>query len=314
MDANTKKHCWSLLKNELPKENTKIFAIKAGEKNKNLNTVEKILGWLLKNNAEKNDILLNLGGGVVSDIGAFAASIFKRGINYANIPTSLLAMVDAAIGGKNGVDLNYAKNAVGTFSNPEFVFICPLFLNTLNKRNFNNGLAEILKHKILEGKSSEFSVKKLSNFNLLYSEIKNSAHFKSSIVFRDKEDKGIRNILNFGHTIGHALESFLLQQNKNILHGEAISAGIICELYISTILCNYPKNELKKIEKTIFSIFKKIDLPKYGSLKKYLLNDKKNKAGKIKFSLMKSLNEPVFDVPVKEELIKESIAYYQRLN
>jgi 3-dehydroquinate synthase len=313
-DVNTKKLCWNLIKNEFKKENTFTLTIKAGEKNKNIQTLEQLLSWLLKNNAEKNDILINLGGGVVSDIGAFAASIFKRGIKYANIPTSLLAMVDASIGGKNGIDFNHAKNVVGTFSKPEFIFICPLFLNSLNNRNFNNGLAEMLKHKILDGKVSDFSIKSLSSKNTLFAEIKSAVHFKSATVNKDFEDKGIRNILNFGHTIGHAIESYMLQKNKNILHGEAIAAGMICELYISTFLFNYPQIELAKTEKIIFSIFHKINLPGYSSLKKYLLNDKKKKDGKIKFSLLKSINEPVFDVLVDEELIKKSIAYYQRLN
>ena len=314
MDTHTKKHCWPLIEKYFPKEYTLTNTIKAGEKHKNLQSVNGILSWLLKNNAEKNHLLLNLGGGVVSDIGAFAASIFKRGIKYANIPTSLLAMVDASIGGKNGIDFNHAKNIVGTFSTPEFIFICPLFLNSLNNRNFNNGLAEMLKHKILNGKVSDFSAKKLSSKNALFAEIKSAVHFKSATVNKDFEDKGIRNILNFGHTIGHAIESCILQKNKNILHGEAIAAGMICELYISTIIFNYPQIELAKTEKIIFSIFHKINLPHYSSLKKYLLNDKKNKDGKIKFSLLKSINEPVFDVLVDEKLIKKSIAYYQRLN
>ncbi|MEI6522585.1 MAG: 3-dehydroquinate synthase family protein [Bacteroidota bacterium] len=314
MDTHTKKHCWHLLENYFPKEYTLTYTIKAGEKHKNLQSVNGILSWLLKNNAEKKHLLLNLGGGVVSDIGAFAASIFKRGIKYANIPTSLLAMVDASIGGKNGIDFNHAKNVVGTFSKPEFIFICPLFLNSLNKRNFNNGLAEMLKHKILDGKASDFSIKKLSNKNTLFAEIKSAVHFKSATVNKDFEDKGIRNILNFGHTIGHAIESYMLQKNKNILHGEAIAAGMICELYISSILFNYPQIELAKTEKIIFSIFHKINLPGYSSLKKFLLNDKKKKDGKIKFSLLKSINEPVFDVLVDEKLINKSIAYYQRLN
>jgi 3-dehydroquinate synthase len=314
MDTHTKKHCWPLIEKYFPKEYTLTYTIKAGEKHKNLQSVNGILSWLLKNNAEKNHLLLNLGGGVVSDIGAFATSIFKRGIKYANIPTSLLAMVDASIGGKNGIDFNHAKNVVGTFSKPEFIFICPLFLNSLNKRNFNNGLAEMLKHKILDGKASDFSIKNLSNKNALFAEIKSAVHFKSATVNKDFEDKGIRNILNFGHTIGHAIESYMLQKNKNILHGEAIAAGMICELYISTILFNYPQIELAKTEKIIFSIFHKINLPGYSSLKKYLLNDKKKKDGKIKFSLLKSINEPVFDVLVDEKLINKSIAYYQRLN
>jgi 3-dehydroquinate synthase len=314
MDTHTKKHCWPLIEKYFPKEYTLTYTIKAGEKHKNLQSVNGILSWLLKNNAEKNHLLLNLGGGVVSDIGAFAASIFKRGIKYANIPTSLLAMVDASIGGKNGIDFNHAKNVVGTFSKPEFIFICPLFLNSLNNRNFNNGLAEMLKHKILDGKVSDFSIKSLSNKNTLFAEIKSAVHFKSATVNKDFEDKGIRNILNFGHTIGHAIESYMLQKNKNILHGEAIAAGMICELYISTILFNYPQIELAKTEKIIFSIFHKINLPGYSSLKKYLLNDKKKKDGKIKFSLLKSINEPVFDVLVDEKLINKSIAYYQRLN
>jgi 3-dehydroquinate synthase len=313
MDTHTKKHCWHLIEKYFPKEQTLTYTIKAGEKYKNIQSLNGILSWLLKNNAEKNHLLLNLGGGVVSDIGAFAASIFKRGIKYANIPTSLLAMVDASIGGKNGIDFN-AKNAVGTFSKPEFIFICPLFLNSLNKRNLNNGLAEMLKHKILNGKVSDFSTKKLSSKNALFAEIKSAVHFKSATVNKDFEDKGIRKILNFGHTIGHAIESCILQKNKNILHGEAIAAGMICEMYISTIVFNYPQIELAKTEKIILSIFNKIKLPHYSSLKKYLLNDKKNKDGKIKFSLLKSINEPVFDVLVDEKLIKKSIAYYQRLN
>jgi 3-dehydroquinate synthase len=313
-DVNTKKHCWNLIKNEFKKENTFTLTIKAGEKNKNIQTLEQILSWLLKNNAEKNDLLINLGGGVVSDIGAFAASVFKRGMRYANVPTSLMAMVDAAIGGKNGIDLNYAKNAVGTFSNPEFVFVCPLFLKSLNKRNFNNGLAELIKHKVLDGKLSEFSTKKLSNLKSLSTEISVAAYFKNSIVVKDKEDKGLRKILNLGHTIGHAIESYLLQKNKDVLHGEAISAGLICELYLSTIIYNYPKSELEKVEKIVLSIFKKINWPNYNSLKKYLVNDKKNKSGEINFSLMKSINEPIYDIPVDKELIKKSIAYYHHLN
>jgi 3-dehydroquinate synthase len=314
MDTNTKKNCWHLIEKEFSAESVYTFTLRAGEKYKNLQTLEEIIAWLLKNDAEKNNLLINLGGGVVSDIGAFASSIYKRGIKYANIPTSLMAMVDAAIGGKNGVDFNHIKNAVGTFSHPEFIFICHVFLETPDKRNFNNGLAEVFKHKILQGKCSEFLEVNLSRKHFIFEEIKNSVNFKSEVVNKDRRDKGIRNILNLGHTLGHALESYLLKKDKNILHGEAISAGIICELYVSTVLYNYPKSELKNVEHLFFSYFKKIEIPKYQSLKKYLLNDKKNKNGKIKLSLMKSIDEAVYDVEVDEEIIKKSLAYYKSLN
>lgn len=288
----------------------------AGEKNKNLRTVSRVITQLLEAHADRQSLLLCLGGGVVCDLGGFVAATYKRGIPFWHIPTTLLAMVDAGIGGKQGIDFESHKNVIGVFCPPQKIFIYPKFLQTLPPREIRNGKAEILKHALLQGPSifkqalkSTFGTQTIPE-KLLH----DSARFKLQVVNKDPFESGYRKVLNFGHTIGHAVESWSLQQpGKSILHGEAVAIGIIAALYLSKKLKQFPEKEFELAIAGIRKIFpfRKLDVePK--SLLAWMRNDKKNNKGNIQFILFEKIGKPVFDIPVSDALILEAIEFYQQ--
>jgi 3-dehydroquinate synthase len=287
VDENTKKDCLPILiENNISLKNALVIAIPSGEKNKNIIQCQLIWEELSKANFDRNSLLINLGGGLVGDIGGFAASCYKRGIQFIQIPTSLLAMVDASIGGKLGFDFNNLKNQIGLFNNPATVLIYPEFLKTLDQRQIKSGYAEVLKHALIADKNYWDKLLKISIVDTDWEDIiLRSIEIKKKIVEEDPEENNIRKILNFGHTIGHAIESYYLEEGQDILHGEAIALGMILESKMSEI----SESEKQLIENYIT---KNLNIPKTPSLtvlEKWIIQDKKNNDGKIQFSLLENL-------------------------
>jgi 3-dehydroquinate synthase len=315
VDENTHKHCYPLVKSFLPPHH--IIEITSGEENKTLAACETIWKKLTDENADRKTLLINLGGGVIGDIGGFAAGCYKRGIKFINVPTTLLAMVDASVGGKTGIDFLHYKNQIGLFNDPEAIFIHTGFLKTLPERELRAGLAEVIKHyAIADAEALE------TLFNLLLADgrkefdlrqtdwnelVQKNIDIKSSIVARDKYEAGDRKALNFGHTIGHALETYWLNKGKNVLHGEAVAAGMLCEWRLSenagtilfqTILLLSPGNlhELRKEE-----------IPEVMRLIK---QDKKNSLGQNQFTLLEGIGNFSVNNIVEESKIKKALEYY----
>src|SRR5699024_190826 len=244
-DENTKRDCLPIFHLKLSEKiEYKHICIPAGEEYKNLSTCNKIWQALSEAGADRESLLINLGGGVICDLGGFVAATYMRGIRWINIPTTLLSMVDASVGGKTGVDFNGLKNLIGIVRNPDIVGVDSTFLKTLSLRELRSGLAEMLKHALLTDLKYWNELKQIDfkTFTSITSYIYQSITIKKSIVSQDRYESGIRKQLNFGHTVGHAIETFFLHKNTPILHGEAVAAGIIIELYISMILIDFPKD------------------------------------------------------------------------
>lgn len=285
VDENTKEYCLPLLTEIEP---TVIIEIKSGEENKNINTCEYIWKKLTYYKFDRDSLLINLGGGVIGDMGGFAASTYKRGISFIHIPTTLLAMTDASIGGKLGVNFNYLKNQIGLFNNPSSIFINPKFLETLNENELKSGFSEIVKHALIADKDLWSQIQGTPFNKLDLSEIiKISIKIKNDIVLEDSKEEGKRKILNFGHTFGHAIESYYLKKGTSILHGEAIFMGIILETNLSKL------SEFDKlnIQSYILNNFKLPYTPPKKELINFLLNDKKNSNRRINFSLLDGIGK-----------------------
>ena len=285
VDENTKEFCLPLL-SKIKK--SVIIEIKSGEENKNIDTCNLIWNKLTKNSFDRDSLLINLGGGVIGDMGGFCASTYKRGIDFIHIPTSLLAMVDASVGGKLGVDFNGLKNQVGLFSNPKTVIINPKFLETLPEDELRSGFAEVVKHALITDNNLWNHLKNNPFQELDWEEIiETSVQIKNKIVISDPKEKGERKKLNFGHTFGHAIESYYLQKGTPILHGEAIFMGIILESELSSLSVS-EKNDIKNY---ILSNFSLPYTPSKSNLLNFLRNDKKNFEEKINFSLLNTIGD-----------------------
>jgi 3-dehydroquinate synthase len=319
-DQNTEKHCLPILLHFIPElYDAEIFTLKTGESSKNISTLGELWNWLIERNARRGSLVINLGGGVVSDIGGFAAATIKRGIPYINIPTTLIGQADAAIGGKTGINMAGAKNQAGVFHNPEAVFIIPDFLLTLPDRHFKSGFAEIIKCAALSGKSSWTKLHNMSGYSVecLTPLIYDAVRYKSSIVKKDPFDRAERKALNFGHTAGHAIESLFNQHGMTgMLHGEAVASGMIIETFLSGIISGLNEHERDDL---ISVICKHFDLPvvldKYHEVLMNLMNlDKKNDADSINFTLLESIGKPVINCKVSANDIMLSFGKLNRLS
>jgi 3-dehydroquinate synthase len=318
VDENTMDQCLPVFEQEVERvRKAEIIEIPAGEENKDIEICKGIWLSLAELGADRNSVLINLGGGMLTDIGGFAASTYMRGIRYFNVPTTLMGMADAGIGGKSGIDLDGLKNMVGVFGKPEGVYIYPPFLATLPVKELRSGYAEILKHALIADEDMWESLKskpfkKITNWQTFISK---SADIKMSLVVADPYEKDLRKVLNFGHTIGHALESAsLLHPKKNLLHGEAIAIGIICESYLSHKLLGLSELLLDEISAFILSVFPWKPIP--GS-KENLLNlmksDKKNVGGHMRFTLLADIGQVMINQKCPDDWIEESIKYYETL-
>lgn len=282
--------------------------IKAGEQHKNLQTVQRIWKTLMKHQADRNALLVNLGGGVISDLGGFAASTYKRGIKFINVPTTLLAMVDAAIGGKTAIDFGGVKNQIGTFAEAEEVLVDPVFLTTLFRRDILSGLAEMLKYGfIADTKLLEINLENYQEYILCAGEI------KREIVAKDPYESGLRKILNFGHTIGHAIESHSLTTDCPLLHGEAVALGMAAAMWLSVKQCGLDEKVLKDYEKRLPMLLSEAELnlteDDIEPIMAYLVHDKKNKGDQPQFVLLEAIGRPVWDVEVPSGQVREALEY-----
>ena len=282
--------------------------IKAGEAHKNLQTVQRIWKALMKHHADRNALLVNLGGGVITDLGGFAASTYKRGIKFINVPTTLLAMVDAAIGGKTGIDFGGAKNQIGTFAEAEEVLINPDFLITLPTRELLSGFSEMLKYGfIADAKLLQADLENYEQYIVRAGEI------KREIVAQDPQEAGLRKVLNFGHTLGHAIESHSLTTDYPLLHGESVALGMCAALWLSMKQLGLDAKVLQSYEKQLPMLLSEAEIAlseaNEESILSYLVYDKKNKGEKPQFVLLKAIGEPVWDVEVEPSLVREAMDY-----
>ncbi|WP_430400761.1 3-dehydroquinate synthase [Flavobacterium sp.] len=318
VDENTSNQCLPHFLANLSTEITiEIIELEAGELHKNIETCLGIWNSLTELEGDRKSILINLGGGVITDIGGFAACTFKRGIDFINVPTTLLAMVDASIGGKNGVDLGNLKNQIGIIREPKAVLVDPHFLTTLSSREMRSGLAEMLKHGLIFDKEYWNKFKNLTNLNTddLNELIYKSIQIKNTIVSQDLTENGIRKSLNFGHTLGHAIESYFLEnENKeSLLHGEAIAIGMILESYISKEKNLISESEYLEIKELINSLYEKIefnnsDIQKIIDL---LIFDKKNEFGTIQFALLEGIGKIKINQTSDNDIIIKSFKDYK---
>lgn len=315
-DTNVAEH-WLLTVKRSLKQKTSEIIIKPGEREKNIGTVKKIWEKMLEFDLDRKSLLINLGGGVVCDMGGFAASTFMRGIEFLNIPTTLLAQVDASVGGKTGIDFEEIKNAIGVFKNPTAVIIDVATLKTLPKRELIAAFAEIIKHGVISGKQyfdlvtmkkpEEFSQKELVKI------IEQSIKIKLNIVQKDpKETTGLRKVLNFGHTIGHAVESLSWKTDKPLLHGEAVAVGMVAESKLASSNRRGCMAEL--IKKALINAGLPVNIKNIKSedIIKIILSDKKNTNGIINWSLPKAIGEVIINVKMKKDLIIRAINYIQK--
>ncbi|MDD3876026.1 MAG: 3-dehydroquinate synthase [Bacteroidales bacterium] len=316
VDENTKKYCLPLFENHLRHfKNCIILEIESGEGNKNLTNCCKIWDGLHHNNADRKSILMNLGGGVVCDMGAFAASTFKRGLRYINVPTSLLSMADASIGGKTGFNMHGLKNQIGLFSNPELVFIYKSFLKTLPDTEMKSGYAEMLKHALLD---SNAHWKKIisTHKNNLGELIFDTLAFKLSIVESDPLEKCERKSLNLGHTIGHAIEMLgEKMNNQNLKHGEAVAVGLICAIGLSESIEGFSldkRNEIVSFIKNHFTFFP-VKKEYYEEVFELMCHDKKNSSNKIKMVLLSSIGHVKIDCEVSKSDVFKALDFYNTL-
>ena len=316
VDENTEKFCLELfIKKSGIKSFNKII-ISSGEENKNIDTCISIWGQLNSFKADRKSLLINLGGGVLTDIGGFAASTYLRGIEFINIPTTLLGMVDAAHGGKTGIDFKQLKNQIGVFNEPLEVLLDDEYLKTLSKEEFINGYAEVVKHSLLTDKPDLTfnSLIKLDLFKDSDYIINSYSSVKNEIVESDKYESSIRKILNLGHTIGHAVESYSYISDKvvDLKHGQAIVIGIITELYISYKKFNFPLKDLINVKEHLKNYFSLIQLEEDDIMNIYdlMVYDKKNEGSKINFVLLKEIGKPVIDQIANKDLFIESFRFY----
>lgn len=313
VDKNTQKHCLPLIDSYLPNNYLKIL-IKAGEEEKNLKTAEFIWEKLTKAQFDRHGLVINLGGGVIGDMGGFCASTYKRGIDFIQIPTTLLAQVDASVGGKLGIDFHGFKNHIGVFTLPKFVLIDTLFLNTLPISEKRSGFAEIIKHCLIQDKTTWNEIKQKDWEELNFQElVEKSVAIKEKVVEEDPREKGLRKILNFGHTLGHAVETHFLSKGKNrLLHGEAIAIGMICESFLALKKGLISEDQLEEIQSYIFVCFGKVKIKKedYKQIIQLTKQDKKNIGKSVRFSLISGIGNCYYDIEISDKEMKEALEFY----
>ena len=316
-DETTHRLCYPVVKDFPFLKNAKIITIPAGDTNKGLESVAHVWEELQKGGATRHSLMINLGGGMVTDLGGFAASCFKRGINFINIPTTLLSMVDASVGGKTGVNFGGLKNEIGVFNDSKYVILSTLFLHTLDDENIRSGYAEMLKHGLI---SNDKMWAELVNFDLANPDMQqlsrmlaDSVAVKERIVEEDPHEHGIRKALNVGHTAGHALESWAMRHDCPSLHGYAVAWGMIVELYLSTTKVGFPKDKMRQTVRFIREYYGPLGITcdDYPELLELMTHDKKNTAGIINFTLLKNIGGILINQTANEEEIKEALDFFR---
>lgn len=313
VDENTDSDCYPLVKAFLPTH--VIINVKSGEGQKNIDTCVRIWQSMTKHALDRHSCLMILGGGVLGDMGGFCAATYKRGIDFILVPTTLLAQVDASIGGKLGIDFEHFKNHIGVFQQPALTLLYDGFLTTLPEAELRSGFAEIIKHTLISDAEvwKEIESKDLKDqpFKML---IRHSVEFKARITTEDPKEKGLRKILNAGHTIGHALESFRLAQGKGILHGEAIAVGLIAEGYIAEKLGMISAKDFASITRFILKVYGKVDIANddLSAIAHLTLQDKKNKNNNIMCVLLDGIGKAKWDCAISLERVTEALSFYQK--
>jgi 3-dehydroquinate synthase len=313
VDTNTEINCLKLFQNQFF-ETIYPIVVPAGEIHKNIETCQHIWREMFAANADRKALLVCLGGGVIGDMGGFCASTFKRGIDFVQMPTTLLSMVDSSVGGKLGIDFYNVKNSIGVFANPKNVFINTQFLKTLSLREIRSGFAEVVKHALIQDKKQWIALLKIQDLSRVDWEkyLIASLKIKQKIVKKDPFEQGIRKALNFGHTIGHAIESAALDTDKPMTHGEAIAIGMICEACLSHILRGLPEADLVAIKSFFSKHYEKYNIEQFDF--QYLISlmrqDKKNEGGEINFSLLPTIGDVAVNCTATPQYIEESLKYY----
>lgn len=316
-DETTQQLCWPKIKNFKALKNSTPIIIKATDTHKNLDTLSQVWQALSNGGATRHSLMINLGGGMVTDLGGFAASTFKRGIDFINIPTTLLAMVDASVGGKTGINFGGLKNEIGVFSDSRFVIINTQFLDTLDHDNICSGYAEMLKHGLI---SDERTWAELVTFDLdtpdlsqLQRMVAESIKVKERIVETDPHEHGIRKALNLGHTMGHAFESFAMRRGTPILHGYAVAYGLISELYMSARKTAFPTDRMHQTVRFIRENYGTLNITcdDYPTLIELMHHDKKNTSGIINFTLLGNVGDIRINQTANEEEIKEALDFFR---
>ena len=316
VDETTNKLCWSLVKDYLCLKDAQTIIIGATDRRKNLDTLVHVWESLQQRKATRHSLLINLGGGMVTDLGGFAASTYKRGINFINIPTTLLAMVDASVGGKTGINFGGLKNEIGVFNDAEFVLLDTNWLRTLDEENIRSGYAEMLKHGLI---ADETMWAELINFNLAQPNLRQlafmldkSVRIKERIVAEDPLEKGIRKALNLGHTFGHAFESWAMKRQP-VLHGYAVAFGLIAELYLATTRTDFPTERMRQTVNFIRAYYGSIPITcnDYPELIELMHHDKKNRGNEINVTLLGGIGDIRIDQTITEEDIKEALDFFR---
>lgn len=303
VDESTRKHCWPQLEAAISEANPQVICIPDGEQHKNIETCVQIWEEMRQLKADRKTLLLNLGGGVVGDIGGFCAATFKRGMAFAQMPTTLLAQVDASVGGKLGIDFQGIKNGIGVFRDPEAVFIAPFFLKSLPEAELRSGYAEMLKHGLIADRGYWEKLREGWDTIDWTEAIERSVEIKAQIVAQDPEEQGIRKALNFGHSIGHAIESLSWDSDKPLMHGEAVAWGMLVEAFLSKLLKGLSEKSFQEIARHIRYLYGSWSQPAIDkeAFLALLQQDKKNEWGQLRFSLLPEIGSVEADIAVEPE-------------
>lgn len=316
-DKNTQRLCWPVISHFDCLKGAGHIIIKAGDENKNLQSLTHVWNELQQQGATRHSLLISLGGGMVTDLGGFAASTFKRGLHLINIPTTLLAMVDASVGGKTGINFGGLKNELGVFRNATAVILDTRFLKTLDTQNFLSGYAEMLKHGLLSDSQTLADLLTLdapsANYSIPLSTLQQSVAVKQHIVLADPLEQGLRKALNLGHTIGHALESLALAKAAPVLHGYAVAWGLVCELYLSTIKTGFPTERMRQVVRFIFDHYGQmaVNCKDYPALLQLMTHDKKNTSGQINFTLLADVGDIRINQTATKEEIEDALDFFR---
>lgn len=316
-DETTLKLCWPLV-SELPRlAEAQMITIGATDENKTLESLSHVWTELQRGGATRHSLMLNLGGGMVTDLGGFAASTFKRGIAYINVPTTLLSMVDASVGGKTGINFGGLKNEIGVFNCARSVILDTMFLRTLDYENLASGYAEMLKHGLISNVETWAELMRFdlqqADYELLRTIVAKSVAVKERIVDEDPLEHGIRKALNLGHTVGHAFESLAMAENRTVLHGYAVAWGLVCELYLSVRHTGFPKDKLWQTLQFVKENYGKFsfDCKQYARLYELMTHDKKNTAGVVNFTLLGEVGDIRINQTATREEIFDMLDFYR---
>ncbi len=319
VDSGSYEYCYPKIKGMAEINEDNVIVIEQGDQNKNIEAISKVWEFLSTHGADRKSTLINLAGGMPCDLGGFAAATFKRGINFINIPTTLLSQVDASVGGKTGINFHGFKNEIGVFKHAEAVLVDGSFIQTQDQENIRSGYAEMIKHALIFS-PEVWSV--IRTFDILNADIDqlgelvvNSIHIKEHFVKSDPTEQNVRKSLNFGHTIGHAFESYALKNNKPILHGYAVAYGMVVELYLGYKRCGFPMEKLKEVNEFVEKIYGKFEFEEedFEPLFFLMTHDKKNEKNKINFTLLENIGEIKINQNCTKEEIFEALRFYKSL-